>query len=40
MSGEIETKNVGGRDGVDEKEPYDDYRSSDVDLPIDAQVET
>ncbi|KAM0815560.1 putative OPT oligopeptide transporter protein-domain-containing protein [Seiridium cardinale] len=40
MSSEIEQKNVGPTEGVLEKHTSEGYRSSDVELPIDAQVET
>lgn len=39
MSTEIESKRVDPTEGIHEKDA-DGYRSSDVELPIDAQVET
>jgi hypothetical protein len=40
MSSEIESKNVGATEGIHEKATSEGYRTSDVELPIDAQVET
>jgi hypothetical protein len=39
MSSEIEPKHVGATEGIHEKAPSDGYRNSDVEIPIDAQVE-
>lgn len=39
MSTEIESKHINTSEGIHEKD-VDGYRSSDVELPIDAQVET